>query len=292
MEALGILAAVLSSALGGTAVGATRYLAAALDPITIGAVRFGGGALVLLAIALWRGERCPPRADWLGTAALGVLFFAIFPILFNAALIYTSAARGALALSTVPLLTMAAGTLLGVEQPTMRKTAGILIAMAGVAVALGGSFADAPPGAWRGDLLMIAGALCMSLYNVWSRPFVSRSGAIPFAAFGMGMGATCLVTLSLVSGGLARLASLGAPQWVAGAYLALACGAVVFFLWAFALGKTTPTLVAITIAVNPVTASIFGLVVLDEAISASLIVGLIAVLLGILVASTPGRKKP
>jgi drug/metabolite transporter (DMT)-like permease len=134
---------------------------------------------------------------------------------------------------------------------------------------------------------MIAGALCMSLYNVWSRPFVSRSGAIPFAAFGMGVGAACLVILSLVSGGLAQLATLAAPQWLAGAYLAVACGAVVFFLWAFALGKTTPTLVAITIAVNPVTASIFGLVVLDEAISASLIVGLIAVLLGILVASTP-----
>lgn len=41
METGGVLAAILSSAFGGTAVGATRYLARSLDPLTIGAIRFG-----------------------------------------------------------------------------------------------------------------------------------------------------------------------------------------------------------------------------------------------------------
>jgi len=285
MEALGILAAVLSSALGGTAVGATRYLAGVVDPITIGAIRFGGGFLLLFALAVLRGDRCPVRADWPGVIGLGLLFFGLFPVLFNGALVYTTAARGALALSTLPVLTMAAGALLRVEPPTATKLMGVLIAMGGVAVALGSSLAGAPEGAWLGDSLMIAAAACMALYNVWSRPFVSRLGPIPFAAFGMGVGAACLLTVSAFSGGLMQLGLLSTPQWSASIYLAVVCGALIFFLWAYALGRAPPTLVAISVAVNPVTASIFGIVLLGEPVGANLIAGLVAVLIGIAVAS-------
>ena len=58
-------------------------------------------------------------------AGLGVLYFALFPILFNASLIFTTAARGSLALSTLPLLTMLVGAALGSEALTARKTAGV-----------------------------------------------------------------------------------------------------------------------------------------------------------------------
>lgn len=287
MEILGVLAAVLSSAIGGTAIGATRYLAGTLDPLTIGAIRFGGGFLVLLAIAVWRHDRWPSKHDWLGTAALGLLFFGLFPVLFNVALIYTTASRGALALSTLPLLTMVASAILRVERPTMRKMIGVLVAMGGVFIALGIGTTTTPPDAWRGDTLMLAAAFCMALYNVWSRPFISRSGPIPFAAFGMGVGAACLSVLSALTGGLAQLDVLSAPQWIASGYLAIVCGAGIFFLWAYALGRTTPTLVAVSVAVNPVTASIFGVVLLGESTGAHLIIGLLAVLIGIGIASGP-----
>lgn len=105
-EIWGVLAAVLSSAIGGTSIGATRFLVGAIDPLAIGAFRFGIGVLLLLPLALLHRGSWPPRRDWPGVAGLGLLFFAAFPILFNASLIFTTAARGALALSTLPLLTM------------------------------------------------------------------------------------------------------------------------------------------------------------------------------------------
>lgn len=285
---VGLLAALLSSALGGTAIVATRYLAGTLDPLTIGAVRFGGGFLVLLTLALRERHRWPKREDWCGAAALGLLFFGLFPVLFNAALIHTTAARGALALSTLPLLTMIAGAILGVEPVTARKTTGVLIAMAGVAAALATGLTAAPPDAWRGDVTMVAAASCMALYNVWSRPFIARSAPIPFAAFGMGVGAACLLAISASNGGLAELAVLSAPQWAAAGYLAIVCGALIFFLWAFALGRTTPTLVAVSVAVNPVTAAMLGVPLLGEPVSANLILGLLGVLAGIGIASGAG----
>ncbi len=285
MEILGLLAAMLSSALGGTAVGATRYLADALDPIAMGAMRFGGGLLVLAPILYWRGERWRARRDWPGATALGLLFFGLFPVLFNAALIYTTAARGALALSTVPLLTMAAGAFLGRESPTTRKAVGVTIAMAGVVTALAGSLSGAPQGAWRGDLLMLGAAGCMAIYNVMSRPYIARYGPIAFAGFGMGIGAVCLAAICLARDGLSEIVALGAMQWLAIGYLAVVGGALVFFLWAYALGRTAPTLVAVSVAVNPVTASLFGVFLLDETVTANLVLGLAAVLVGIAIAS-------
>lgn len=285
MELWGLLAAMLSSALGGTAVGATRYLAGALDPITMGAMRFGGGFLVLAPVVFWRRERWPARRDWLGATALGLLLFGLFPVLFNAALVYTTAARGALALSTVPLLTMAAGALLGRESPTPRKAAGVMIAMCGVATALAGSLSAAPRGAWHGDLLMLAAASSMAIYNVMSRPYIARCGPTAFAGFGIGIGALCLAVISLARDGLSEVAALGAMQWLAIGYLAVVGGALVFFLWAYALGRTAPTLVAVSVAVNPVTASLFGVFLLGEPVTASLVLGLTAVLVGITIAS-------
>jgi drug/metabolite transporter (DMT)-like permease len=289
-EAWGVFAAVLSSGLGGTSVAATRYLVNAIDPLAIGSFRFGIGFLLLLPAALLQGGRWPPRRDWSGVAGLGVLYFALFPILFNASLIFTTAARGALALSTLPLLTMVVGALLGSEALTARKSIGVVIATLGVALALLSGLASAPPGAWRGDLLMVAAALCMALYSIWSKPFIARSGPIPFTTVSMGVGALCLVLISHWRGSFAPVAAFGAPHWLAALYLGAFGSALTFYLWAFALERTTPTRVAISVTVNPITASLVGAALLDEPLRWNLVGGIVTVFAGIWIATTAGQR--
>jgi drug/metabolite transporter (DMT)-like permease len=289
-EISGVLAAVLSSGLGGTAIGATRYLVHALDPLAIGSFRFGIGFLLLLALA--KGEAWPERQDWPGVAGLGVLFFALFPILFNASLIFTTAARGALALSTLPLLTMVVGAALGREALTMRKSAGVLIAMCGVALALVSGLAAAPAGAWRGDLLMVGAALCMALYSIWSKPFIGRAGPISFSASAMGVGALCLILISLWRGGFEPVAAFGPRQWGAAFYLGAFGAALTFYLWSLALKHTTPTRVAISVTVNPITASLVGALLLGEPVSLNLVAGIVTVFAGIWIATTAPRERP
>lgn len=135
-EYVGVLAAIASSALGGVAGGTTRFAIGSSDPLTLGVFRFGVGFLLLLPIALALRIKWPRGRDWLGVAALGVMYFAFFIVLFNLAFRYTTAARGSLALSTLPLMTMLVGAGLGVEALDIRKSVGVIIAMAGAAVAL------------------------------------------------------------------------------------------------------------------------------------------------------------
>jgi drug/metabolite transporter (DMT)-like permease len=282
----GVLAAITSSAIGGIAGGATRYVIHATDPVTLGVFRFGTGFLILLPIALLMKSRWPSGRDWIAVTLLGILFFFAFSVLFNFAYGYTTAARGALTLSTMPLTTMLVGAALGVEKITLRKSAGVLVAVAGVFFALMLGLADAPAGAWRGELVMLTATMCMSLYNVWSRPFIKRSDPLAFLTAGMGAAAICLLVWALAIHGFAAAKQFDLSQWVAVAYLAVVGSAGAFILWVFALSRTSPTKTAVTITVNPVFASIVGALAIGEGIGLNLIAGLAAVGVGIWIATT------
>jgi drug/metabolite transporter (DMT)-like permease len=285
---LGVIAAVFSSALGGMALAASRFVIGATDAVALGAWRYCVGFVCLLPITLVVRGRWPARADWAGVALLGLLFFAIFPVLYNLSIAYTTAARASLALSTLPLLTMVTAAVLGIERLTARKTAGVAVAVAGVAAALAAGLADAPARAWRGDLFMMVGAFCMALYNVWSRPFIARSSPLAFLTAGMGLGAVCLTVVSLAAGGFAP-EGFGAAQWAAVAFIGVFGAALNFYLWVWALERTTPTRVATTITVNPVSASLLAALILDEPIGFNLVLGIAAVLAGIWIAATERR---
>jgi drug/metabolite transporter (DMT)-like permease len=286
-ETAGVLIAIVSSSLGGTAAAVTRYLVGNADAVTLAILRWGIGFLCLLPVALALRVRWPPRSDWPAVAALGVCYFGLFFVLYNIAMSFTTAARASLALSTLPLQTMVVAALLGIEPLTARKTAGVLIAMLGVFAALASGLSAAPAGAWRGELIMTGAVLCMAFYNVWSRPFIVRSSALGYLAVGMGAGAASLLLIGTLTGRVAVLATFGTADWIAGIYLGVAGGALAFILWVLALQKASPTRVANTMTVNPIAAGLLAVPLVGEPITMHLIIGLIAVFAGIWVATTP-----
>jgi drug/metabolite transporter (DMT)-like permease len=294
-EGWGVSIAIVSSALGGTAAAVTRYLVVTADPITLAVLRWGIGFAVVLPVALLLRVKWPRRSDWPGVAALGFCFFGLFFVLYNLAVSYTTAARASLALSTLPLQTMIVGALLGIEKLTARKSLGVGVAVLGVAAALASGLSAAPPGAWRGEAIMAGAVLCMAFYNVWSRPFMQRSSALGFLAFGMGVGAAALLAVGAVTGRLAVLRAFGAPQWIAGVYLGLGGGALAFILWVLALQRASPTRVANTMTVNPLAAALLATPLVAEPITLNLVAGLVAVFAGIWIATTeqaPSARPP
>lgn len=290
MHMLGVTMALVSSCLGGTAAAVTRYLIGSADPITTAILRWGIGFACLLPVALILKVRWPQRRDWPAVAALGVCFFGLFFVLYNVAMSYTTAARASLALSTLPLQTMIAGALLGVEQLTLRKSVGVALAMFGVIAALALDVTVAPPGAWRGELIMAGAVPCMAIYSVWSRPLIARSGALGFLTVGMVAGATVLVAVGLLTGNVAVLGTFDRAQWIGGIYLGVAGGALAFILWVMALQRTTPTRVANTMTVNPIAAALLATQLVGEPITPNLLVGLVAVLAGLWIATVEPKR--
>jgi drug/metabolite transporter (DMT)-like permease len=289
-EYIGVAIALLSSCLGGTAAAITRYLVSGADPIALAILRWGIGFVCLLPATLLLRAKWPERRDLPAVMFLGLCFFGLFFILYNLAMSFTTAARASLALATLPLSTMVVGALLGVEPLTFRKTIGVGIAVLGVGAALASGLSAAPPGAWRGELIMLAAVVCMAFYNVLSRPLMRRSSALGFLTVGMGTGAAALIIVGLFTGSIAALKSFGTPQWIAGVYLGVGGGAAAFILWVLALERATPTRVANTMTVNPIAAALLATQLVGEPITPNLVLGLIAVFAGIWIA-TSGIKK-
>lgn len=144
-EWIGVSIALASSCLGGTAAAITRYLVGNADPIALAILRWGIGFACLLPTALFLRVRWPPRRDWPAVALLGLCFFGLFFVLYNIAIGFTTAARASLALATLPLHTMVVAALLGIEPLTIRKSAGVCVAVLGVVAALASGLSAAPP---------------------------------------------------------------------------------------------------------------------------------------------------
>src|SRR5437899_12797754 len=69
---LGVLIAVVSSALGGTAAAVTRYLVGDADALTLAILRWGIGCVCVLPVALLLRAQWPARRDWPAAAGVGV----------------------------------------------------------------------------------------------------------------------------------------------------------------------------------------------------------------------------
>lgn len=293
----GVLLAVLSSLLGGTAVATTRLALVGLDhpvePLLVVAIRYAIGALCLLPWAAAAARRVWSAGDAGRVLLLSLMFYTLFPYLLTLSLTFTTAARGALALSTMPLLTLVAALVARVERFRALRLLGVAIALGGVAVALGPSLAGAGvDAAWRGDLIMVGAAVLGALYNVASRPFLRRYPALPLTALGLVVGAVTLGGIALATAHPLGLQAAPPSFWPVMLYLGIGGCALPFFLWTAGLERTAPTNVAVTVTLNPVSAMILGLALLGEPVTPALVGGLVAVVAGIVLANRPAADTP
>jgi drug/metabolite transporter (DMT)-like permease len=286
---LAALAACLSTALGGSAFVAMRFLVTETEPVTIAFLRNGIAAVVLGAVALAVVRRWPSPRELLVMGAMGALFFGGLQFIFANALTFTTASRGALAYTTTPFLTLAIAALFGIERPTRMKVAGIVLATGGVVVALGQN-AGAPPDAWIGDGLILVGAVITSSYNVWSNRWLRVHSPLVAVVTGVVPGSALLFVIAQATGAPTFAPDLSPTGWAAVAFLGIGAAVLSYTLWLWALRHTTPTLVSVALPMNPLMALLWGALLLGEQVTVSMIAGFVLVIAGIAV--TNWRRRP
>jgi drug/metabolite transporter (DMT)-like permease len=282
-------AAAAASVCFGASVVATRYVVPQTTPVVLAFVRYVIATATLVLLLRERAFPAMPRRDRARVALLGVLFFGVFPWSFSASLTHLPAAHVALVVATNPLVTLALSVWRGVERLTTRAILGQLLAFSGLVIALapGGDAAVRVVGsdAWIGYLEIGTTVLCGAVYNVWSRPLLARYDALAITAQSMLMGTVALAPLAFAQGLLSRLPQVTAMGWATVVFLGTAGGALGFGLWIWALRHSTPSRVAVFLALNPITAIVLGVVLLGEPAGVRLLLALGAVIGGIQLAS-------
>lgn len=286
-------AAAVAAVCFGASVVATRFVVAETQPVSLAFLRYFIGVVCLLPVALGVIRRTSvARRDRFAIAALGAMFFGIFPWTFSAALTHAPSSRVAIILATMPLVTLLVSRLRGYDHITAPKLVGQLLAFGGLWLALHppGRTAIAAPDAWKGDLLAGLTALIGASFNVFSRPYLQRYPSLLVTALAMIAGVLFLAPLAALQGVFSHLPTFTPLGWAALVFLGTLGGAFSFGLWNWALERSTPSRVAVFITLNPITAVLLGALLLHEPITSRFVVGLAAILGGIVLASWRPRS--
>lgn len=284
-----MLAAAATGVQVGAAMVASRYVLGEIDPASLAMLRYTIGALCLLPACLAVRRARIPLRDLVPIAVLGILQFGVLIAVMNWGLQLIPSGRASVIFSSFPLLTMLFAALLGRETLGINRTVGVLLTMAGVALALLPKLMaeGLAGGDWRGEAALLASAATGALCSVLYRPYLQRYPTVQVSTIAMAASVFFLVIFAAGEGFFTELPPLGASGWTIVGLIGLSSG-VTYFLWLWALGKASPTRVTIFLGLGPVTATVLGWALLDEPVGLVFLSGVALVIAGIWVA----HRKP
>ncbi len=256
-----------------------KVTAGGFNPVFSAGLRSVGAVLVLLIWMRLRGVSFRvPRNAWVYGVGSGLLFTLEFACLFKA-LDITTVSRASVIFYSMPVwLTLLAHLLLPDESLTRRKLAGLVLAMAGVALAL----SDRSGGqvSWTGDLLALLAAFCWAAIALFVRVTpLSEVEAAPQLLFQVVLSGPILLLIAPLFGPLIRDLQ---PIHLAGLAFQIVAVASLGFLFWFWLMKIYPaSSVASFSFLSPVFSVILGWLILSEHVAWSVWGALVLVASGI-----------
>ena len=260
-----------------------------MPPFVVNAIRFAISACVLGAIhvtasrAAGRSPLATFRVGVWPVVGLGVLGHALYQVGFILGIARTTAGGAALLIALSPLVTAAAGHVLGVDRMARIGWIGALVSLAGVVLVVLGR-----PGELGGDLtgvlLLLGASVAWGLATALSRPLLAR-GATPvgLAFWGVMTALPVLTALALTQLDDLRWADVDRWDWLALLYSGSLSTGVAYWIWNSSVQKVGPSRTAAFSNLVPFVGVAAGAVLLGEPIVALQVLGGALIVAGVVV---------
>jgi len=267
--------------------------AAGDDAATIVWLRMGMAA-VLLAPWVVRDARrgaLPHGLTQIGLVLVSGVFLAGHFLLWTASLQYTSIAASVLLVSLHPLIVTPLGKRLLGEGLSRRMLAGGGLAVVGTLVTCAGDL-RVDSSAFGGDLLALAGGLCLAGYLLIGRSVRANLGVAGYSAIVYAV--VCIIAaLTAAAGGVAHLPSPRVALACLGLAVVCTIGGHTVYNWA--LRHVPVLLVSISFLGEPPLTALLALLILASVPSLATVLGGVLILAGLALALIergvrPGRR--
>ncbi|MEW9808137.1 DMT family transporter [Mesorhizobium marinum] len=136
------------------------------SPLFLAMVRSAIGCALVVLWSRWRGIRLLERDGTLVPGLVVGLLFGVEFMLIFVGLDYTSVTRSTLLVNTMPFWVLVAGHFLLGERITVRKTAGLLLAFAGLVLVFSDRLSQPGPDALVGDVMSLAAGLAWAATSI------------------------------------------------------------------------------------------------------------------------------
>jgi drug/metabolite transporter (DMT)-like permease len=253
-----------------------------LGPFTFTGARYAVASVTLLAI-LWLRERRlrPPPGQLAILLGLGLLGFGGYQVLWTVGLTRISAGDSALIVAASPVLTALLASAVGMDQLTLPKALGALIAFAGVAVVVAAGQGLALGASLTGDALTLGAATLWAIYTVGGTRVLRRVDPLQATTWTVIGGSLVLVPLGIGEVVL-RPASGASLEVVAGIVYSGALAAAIANVFVFnAIRYVGPTRATAMQLLVPAGAVVLGAAFLHEPLGPGQLVGGLVIVLGV-----------
>jgi drug/metabolite transporter (DMT)-like permease len=260
-----------------------KFATARVAPLAFNGARVALAASALMAIVAVAGGPRPSRRDALALLGLGVLGNGLYQVCFIEGVARTRAGNAALVLAATPAFIALIGRLLRVERVSRRGWMGIALSLAGIAlVTFGAARGTVGRGTLAGNLLVLGGALCWSLFTVLVKPLSARVDPLRVGALTMLGGAVPLAVVAAPSIAAQEWERAGAGVWGALLYSGLGALVVAYLIWYRGVRVLGPTRTAMYGNLQPLTALLVAWAALGEVPTAWQGLGIAMVIAGVL----------
>lgn len=287
--AYGSLAA--SMALVGSYVGLSRLLVAIFPVFLLAWLRFG---IAAVAMAGW--VRRGPDEPALGPRERVLLFWESFlgNFLFSVCMLFgvaaTSAVAAGVVMAGIPALVAVLSWLFLGERVGRRVQGGIVCAVAGVALlAVAKAPADVAPAPWWGYALLLAAAVCEASYVVIGKRLTAGVSPRRISALINLWGLALVTPLGIWQALRFDFSAVALPDWGLLLFYALAASMVTVWLWMRGLQHVPAPRAGVFTVFLPLSATAVGVLFLGEHLGAGQAAALALALVGLLLATWPGR---
>ena len=222
------------------------------------------------------------RRDWIELVFLGSIGTFLYQFCFVASVKRTSVANGSLIIGVSPIVIAVLSAIAGHERIRPVRWLGIAVAMLGLYLVVGHGV-DMSAQTFRGDLLMMGGVLCWSIYSVASQSILKRHSPLVVIALTFSFGAALYVlTLSpvLIATDWSAVSGFSWLMMLISALLALNLS---YWIWYTGLKRLGGSRTSVYSYLTPVVAMVVAAIWLSEPIAANQLAGAGAIFAGLLI---------
>ncbi len=280
-------AAIGAIVLWGISFVATKAALREISPVTLIFIRFAlGTALLETMVSLRGGGWLPPRDAWPALALMGLVGIFIHQMLQAFGLTLTTAVHTGWLIGLTPIWSAALSAMLLKERFGGMKLAGLFGGFAGAMLVVSrGKFSHETlqlP-ATGGDFLILLSTVNWAVYSVLGHGTIKRLGPTRAAAGAMLFGWLMLAPLFLVNRAWRELANLTPTGWSAVLFLGLGCSGLGYLFWYGALERIEAARVAAFLYLEPFVTFFAAVILLNEQVTATTLIGGLLVLLSVFV---------
>ncbi len=277
MKAKDIVDLILLAAVWGASFLFMRMGAPEFGPIALVQMRMFIAALFLLPILMMRGGLGDLPGNWKVLTILGFCNSAIPFLLLTYATLYVTAGYSSVFNATAPLWGALVAWVWLSERLSKMAVIGLMVGFAGVAVLTGDSESLASPGSTLAVIAAIGGAFFYGIGANYARRYTKHLKSMSVATGSMLFPAILLLPLSVA---FWPDAPPSARAWLALIAMGIASTGFAYILYFRLIANVGPAK-AITVAyLIPAFAVIWGALILDETVTALMIVGCMIIFLG------------